>query len=228
MWEDHRGHRCDLWSSFWRPLARSPRSASYVHVGFVLAPGFGRLRCGVRGSGLPDELTQELKPGEEELPDHVPTCRAQRNVHHSESKQSICALMRFDIWQVSGLPVLTAPDKNRNLASPNPLWPPRTRTYTRAFALKRSFPGVKTQRHGDKSSFRAKTASLAARLTEPDEEQRADERGQDDQQGDPDALPHLSWGLSALAAWTKLRPHEKDTLSGLVGGKEAEGDSNAG
>lgn len=29
-------------------------------------------------------------------------------------------------------------------------------------------------------------------LTEPDEEQRADERGQDDQQRDPDALPHPS------------------------------------
>lgn len=47
-----------------------------MHVSFVLALGFGRLRCGVRGTGLPDELTQELKLGEEELPDYEPTCRA--------------------------------------------------------------------------------------------------------------------------------------------------------
>lgn len=73
----------------------------------MLALGLGWLRGGVRGTSLPNELTQELKLGEEELPDYVPT--------------------------------------------------------------------------------------------EPNEEQRADNRSQKDQQSDPNALPHLSW-MSATPA----------------------------
>lgn len=46
-----------------------------MDVGFVLALALGRLCGGVRGPGLADELAQELKLGEEELPDYEPTCR---------------------------------------------------------------------------------------------------------------------------------------------------------
>lgn len=49
-----------------------------MDISFVLALGFGRLR----GPGLPDELSQELKLGEEELPDDVPTCRTTETTDH--------------------------------------------------------------------------------------------------------------------------------------------------
>ncbi|TNN28614.1 hypothetical protein EYF80_061237 [Liparis tanakae] len=38
----------------------------------VFALGVGRLRLGLRGAAVPDELAQELELGQEELPDYVP------------------------------------------------------------------------------------------------------------------------------------------------------------
>lgn len=43
----------------------------------------------------------------------------------------------------------------------------------------------------------------AVKLTDPDEEQRADHRGQDDQQGDPQDLPHRSWMCVAAGSVQK-------------------------
>lgn len=76
--EDQRGRRPDLQRSFRGPRAHGPGSTPHVHVGSVLALGRLRGGSGLRGgSCLPDQLTQELEPGEEELPDYEPACRTE-------------------------------------------------------------------------------------------------------------------------------------------------------
>lgn len=69
-----------LRSAFWRgkSLAGGPGPSSCRGIGRALAVGFGRLRFGLRGAGVPNEFTQELELGQEELPDYIPTWRVKK------------------------------------------------------------------------------------------------------------------------------------------------------
>lgn len=60
---------------FWRgdSLAGGPGPVSCRGAGQTFALGLGRLSFGLRGAGVAHQLTEELKLGQEELPDDVPT-----------------------------------------------------------------------------------------------------------------------------------------------------------
>lgn len=54
-------------------MACGPGPISRRGVRRAFALGFGRLRFGLRGAGVPDKFTQELELGQEELPNYIPT-----------------------------------------------------------------------------------------------------------------------------------------------------------
>lgn len=64
-------------------LPCSPGTVARGDGGGAFALAFGRLGLRRRGGRVPDEFTQELELGQEELPDHIPTCdggKQHRNV----------------------------------------------------------------------------------------------------------------------------------------------------
>lgn len=65
-------------------MACGPGPTSSRGVRCTFALGFGRLRFGLWGAGVPDKFTQELELGQEELPDYIPTKQ------HEEQRTDKC------------------------------------------------------------------------------------------------------------------------------------------